>query len=87
MIRIVIQWIFLGPGKDEEEVYPIICSGETDMNRFGSPPNYENCFLYEGPPPHGLSLGTAGRFFLIFQSPIRRGGAPSGAAAIIVPDG
>jgi len=23
----------------------------------------------------------------IFQSPIRRGGAPSGAAAIIVPDG
>jgi len=25
--------------------------------------------------------------FLIFQSPIRRGGAPSGAAAIIVTDG
>jgi len=54
----------LGRESEEEKVYPIICSGETDMNRFGSPPNYENCSLYEGPPPHGLSEARrAGSFF------------------------
>jgi len=54
----------LGREREEEKVYPIICSGETDMNRFGSPPNYENCSLYEGPLPHGLSEARrAGSFF------------------------
>jgi hypothetical protein len=37
----------LGREREEEEVYPIICSGETDMNRFGSPPNHENRRVYD----------------------------------------
>jgi hypothetical protein len=37
----------LGREREEEKVYPIICSGETDMNRFGSPPNYENRRVYD----------------------------------------
>jgi hypothetical protein len=54
----------LGREREEEKVYPIICSGETDMNRFGSHPNHENCSLYEGPLPHGLSEARrVGSFF------------------------
>jgi len=41
-------------------------------------------FFKESFPPHGLSLGTAGqRVYRNFHSLIRRGGAPSGAAAFI----
>jgi hypothetical protein len=46
---------------------PNYCSGETDMNRFGSHPIHENRPLYEGPPPQGLSEARrAGSFFLNF---------------------
>ena len=50
--------------KGKKKIYWIFCPGETDMNRFGSHPNYENCSLYEGPPPHDLSEARrAGSFF------------------------
>jgi hypothetical protein len=53
---------------------------------FGSHPNHENYPLYEGTPPHGNSEEQ--RESEVFEkSPIRRGGAPSGAAAFIVPEG
>ena len=57
------------------------------MNRFGSHPNHENCSLYEGSPPQGLSEALRAGSFFEFKSPIRRGGVPSGAATIIVTDG
>jgi hypothetical protein len=47
---------------------PNYCSGETDMNRFGSHPIHENRPLYEGPPPQGPSEARrAGSFFWIFS--------------------
>jgi len=54
------------------------------MNRFGSHPNPENRPLYEGPPVQGLSEAWRTGSFFVFQSPIRRGGAPSGAVVFIV---
>jgi len=54
------------------------------MNQFGSHPNHENCSLRIS--TSGPLRGTAGREF--FNShPLRSGGAPSGAAVIIEPDG
>jgi hypothetical protein len=45
----------------------LLAAAETDMHRFGSHPNHKNLTLYEGLPPQGLSLGTAGKeFFLNF---------------------
>ncbi len=41
---------------------------------------------YTKDPASGPLRGTAGEEFLIFLSLIRRGGAPSGAAAFIVPE-
>jgi hypothetical protein len=64
--------------------YQFSGSGETGMNRFGSLSNHENITLYEGLPPQSLSEARRAGSFLIFYSPIRRGGVPSGAAAIIV---
>jgi len=49
-------------------------SGETGMNRSGSLSNHENLTLFEGLPPQGLSLGTAGREFFfnfLFTDPPR----------------
>jgi hypothetical protein len=39
---------------------------------------------YDTPPDQGLFLGTAGHQVFLFFLLIRRGGVPSGAAAIIV---
>ena len=50
----------------------------------GSLPNHENRDAYDGTPPQGLSEARRGRFFLNCLLLIRRGGDPSGAAAIIV---
>jgi hypothetical protein len=45
-----------------------------------------NYSIYEHPPPQGSPRhGGAGRFIRIFQSLIRRGGVPLGAAGFIVP--
>ena len=55
-------------------------SGETDMNRFDSPPNHENLTLYKGVPHQGLSEARrAGSFFILFTnlqrgSPVLGGG-------------
>ena len=58
------------------------------MNRFGSHPIHENHSQYEGPLTHDLSEAlTVRKFFLTVQSTIRRGGAPSGAAAYLVTNG
>ena len=47
---------------------PNYCSGETDMNRFGSHQNHENLILYEGLPHQGLSEARrAGSFFWILS--------------------
>ena len=57
------------------------------MNRFSSYPNHENLIIYERSPPQGLSEARrAGSFFEFFVTDPPRG-APSGAAAIIVPNG
>ena len=53
------------------------------MNRCGSHPIHENLTLYEGLPPQGLSLGTAGREFFfnfLFTDPPR--GRPVGGGGI-----
>ena len=50
----------------------------------GSLPNHENHNIFDGAPLQGLFRGTAGRVFLNCLFQIRRGGDPSGAAAIIV---
>ena len=57
------------------------------MNRSGSHRNHENRFLYDGPPPQGLSLGTAGQdgfLHFSFKSLIRRTGSPFGGGGFIV---
>ena len=57
------------------------------MNQFGSHPNHENRKIYEGHPIQGLSeaLRVGSIFDFSVTDPQR--GAPSGAAAIIVPYG
>ncbi len=45
----------------------------------------EKYTIYDGYPPQGLSEARRG-IFLCFKVPNRRGGAPSGAAALITPD-
>ena len=40
-----------------------MCSGETDMNLWGSLPNHENHTIFDEAPYQGLFRGTAGRFF------------------------
>ncbi len=49
---------------------------ETDMNQFGSNPIHANLTLYEVLPHQGFSDAQRAESFLIFYSPIRRGGAP-----------
>ena len=56
------------------------------MNRFGSHPNHENLILYEGHPPQGLSEARRVGSIFDFSVTDPQRGAPSGAAAIIVPD-
>ena len=56
------------------------------VNRFRSHPNHENCLLYEGPRFRASLESRRDGSFFEFCSPIRRGGVPSGAAAVIVPD-
>ena len=64
----------------------IFCSVETGMNLWNSLPNHENRNVYDGTPPQGLSEARrAGCFNCLLL--IRRGGDPSGAAAIIVNGG
>ena len=60
------------------------CSGETDMNRFGSHLNHENLiFFYEGLPPQGLSEARRGReFFLNFLVIDPPRGRPVGGGGI-----
>ena len=55
--------------------------------RLRSRPNHENRIIYEGPSPQGLSQAHRAGSCFEFCSPIRRGGTPSGAAAIIVSEG
>jgi hypothetical protein len=62
-------------------------SGETDKNRFGSPPIHESRPIHEEATLQGLSGAWRGGSCCEFCSPIRRGGVPSGVVAIIVPDG
>ena len=64
-----------------------MCSGETDMNLWGSLPNHENRNIFDGAPPQGLFEARRAGFFLNCLFLIRRGGDPSGAAAIIVNGG
>ena len=59
-------------------------SVETGMNLWGSHLNHENRNVYDGTPPQGLSEARRAGFFLDCLLLIRRGGDPSGAAAIIV---
>jgi hypothetical protein len=57
------------------------------MNRFGSHPNYKTMVNLNDTRLRA-SRGTAGREFLLnIYLPIRREGAPSGAAVIIVNNG
>jgi len=58
------------------------------MNLCGSLQNHENRTVYDGTQPHGLSeVRRAGFFLNWLLLLIRRGGDPSGAAAIIVHGG
>jgi hypothetical protein len=59
------------------------------MDLWGSLPDHENRNVYDGTPPQGPPRhGGAGNFsFEFFLLLIRRGGDPSGAAAIIVNGG
>jgi hypothetical protein len=61
---------------------PNYCSGETDMNRFGSHPIHENRPLYEEPPLKvSLSHGRQGVFFeFLVTEPPR--GRPFGGGGI-----
>ena len=58
------------------------------MNRFSSHPNHENHTIYEGSRLRASPRHGGQRVFLnFFRHRSDRGGAPSGAAAIIVTDG
>jgi len=57
------------------------------MNRSGLLPVHENLTLYDRLPPQGLCEARRGREFFEFCLPIRRRGAPTWAAAIIVSEG
>ena len=64
-----------------------MCPVETDIILWGSLPNHENRNVYDGTPSQGLSEVRRAWVFLNFLLLIRRGGDPSGAAAIIVNEG
>jgi hypothetical protein len=62
---------------------------ETHMNESSHPMHEKSLkvHIWDGSPPQGLSLGTAGQGgFSSFPSLIRRGGVPSGAAEFIAFD-
>jgi hypothetical protein len=64
----------------------MIGSGEIRMYLGGLLRNHENRNVYEGSPPQDLSEARWAGFFGCLLL-IRRGGVPSGAAAIIVNEG